>query len=71
MSIKKRRQRDTAPTLRPTIDFVQRPHDAKDHSDFISYPTNRVVGIIDDVGDAQAALRHLKAEDLQPTKYEC
>jgi hypothetical protein len=30
------------------------------NSDFIPYPTNRVVGIIDDVGDAQAALRDLK-----------
>jgi len=61
MSIKKRRQRETAPTSRPTIDFVKRPHDAKGHSDFIPYPTNKVVGIIDDVGDAQAALHDLKA----------
>ena len=30
------------------------------NSDFIPYPTNKVVGIIDDVGDAQAALRGLK-----------
>jgi hypothetical protein len=34
---------------------------AKDKSDFIPYPTNKVVGIIDDVSDAQAALRDLKA----------
>jgi hypothetical protein len=61
MSIKKRHQIDTASTSRRTIDSVKRPHDAKDHSDFIPYPTNKVVGIIDDVGDAQAALRDLKA----------
>lgn len=60
MPIKKRRQRDTAPTL-PAIDSVKRPHDAKEDSDFIPYPTNRVVGIIDDARDAQAALRDLKA----------
>ena len=36
-------------------------HHAKDDSDFIPYPTNRVVGVIDNVGDAQAALRDLKA----------
>jgi hypothetical protein len=36
-------------------------HNAKAESDFIPYPTNKVVGIIDDAGDAQAALRGLKA----------
>jgi len=36
-------------------------HAAKQDSDFIPYPTNRVVGIIDDTGEAQAALRDLKA----------
>jgi hypothetical protein len=61
MSIKKLRRRDSASTSRRIIDSVKRPHDAKDHSDFIPYPTNKVVGIIDDVGDAQAALRDLKA----------
>lgn len=61
MSIKKRRQRDTAQTSRLTIDSGKMPHDAKRHSDFIPYPTNKVIGIIDDVGDAQAALRDLQA----------
>jgi len=37
------------------------PHDANDESDFIPYPTNRVVGIIDDVANVQGALRDLKA----------
>lgn len=32
-----------------------------DNSEFIPYPTNRVVGIIDDEADTQAALRDLKA----------
>jgi len=36
-------------------------HDADDEPDFIPYPTDRVVGIIDDGGDVQDALRDLKA----------
>src|SRR5262245_24496346 len=61
MSIKKRRQKDAAPASKRSIDSGKRPHRAKDHSDFIPYPTNKVIGIIDDVDDAQAALRDLKA----------
>jgi hypothetical protein len=37
------------------------PSDRHDDSDFIFYPTNKVVGIIDDPDDAKAALRDLKA----------
>ena len=36
-------------------------HDDKDDSGFIRYPINKVVGIIDDMGDCQAALRDLQA----------
>jgi hypothetical protein len=36
-------------------------HDVNDESDFIPYPTDRVVGIIDDVAEVQGALRDLKA----------
>jgi hypothetical protein len=38
---------------------------ASDESDFIPYPTNRVVGVINDVGDVQSALRDLKAAGFQ------
>jgi len=39
-----------------------RQHDnANDESDFIPYPMNRVVGIVDSVGDTQGALRDLQA----------
>ena len=37
------------------------PSDRHDDSDFIFYPINKVVGIIDDPADAKAALRDLRA----------
>ncbi len=58
---KKRSQRGKTPKLRPAIQSTKRLPEPKDESDFIPYPTNKVVGIIDDVGDAQAALFDLKA----------
>ena len=36
-------------------------HGANDGSDFIPYPIDKVVGVIDDLGDVQGALRDLKA----------
>ena len=44
----------------------KQPHDANDKSDFIPYPTNRVVGIIDDAGDVQGALCDLKSAGFGP-----
>jgi len=39
----------------------QSANEKHDNSDFISYPTDKVVGIIDDSDDAKAALRDLRA----------
>ena len=39
-------------------------------SDFIAYPTNKVVGFIDDPGDAQAALSDLKAAGFTADEIE-
>ena len=44
----------------------KQPHDANDKSDFIPYPTDRVVGIIDDAGDVQGALCDLKSAGFGP-----
>src|ERR1044072_8671258 len=43
--------------------LMQKPaSDIHDDSDFIFYPTNKVVGIIDDPDDAKAALRDLRPD---------
>ena len=39
-------------------------------SDFILYPTNKVIGIIDDPGDCKAALKDLKAAGFTPEEIE-
>src|SRR5215469_2999745 len=44
----------------------KQPNEVNDESDFISYPTSRVGGIIDNVGDAQSALDDLKAAGFTP-----
>ena len=44
--------------------------DRHDNSDFIFYPTNKVVGIIDDPGDAKAALRDLRAAGFTADELE-
>ena len=38
-----------------------KPSDVHQDSDCIIYPTNKVIGIIDDAGDCKAALKDLKA----------
>ncbi|MDQ3802550.1 MAG: hypothetical protein M3416_01670 [Acidobacteriota bacterium] len=51
----------------------QTPSDAggrHDDSDFIFYPTNKVVGIVDDPGDAKAALRDLRAAGFTVDEIE-
>lgn len=44
--------------------------DGHDHSDFIFYPTNKVVGIVDDPDDAAAALRDLRAAGFTAEEIE-
>jgi hypothetical protein len=46
------------------------PNDRSEDSDFISYPTNKVVGIIDDPDDAKAALRDLRAAGFTADEIE-
>jgi hypothetical protein len=46
------------------------PSDRHDDSDFIFYPTNKVVGIIDDPADAKAALRDLRAAGFTVDEIE-
>jgi len=51
----------------------QTPNDADaehDNSDFIFYPTNKVVGIIDDPNDGKAALRDLRAAGFTADEIE-
>jgi hypothetical protein len=51
----------------------QTPSGASDHpddSDFIFYPTNKVVGFIDDPGDAKAALDDLMAAGFTADQIE-
>lgn len=51
----------------------QTPNDAgpeHDNSDFIFYPTNKVVGIIDDPNDVKAALRDLRAAGFTADEIE-
>lgn len=60
MAVDKRRKRVRASSSRPTIGPIKRPPEAEDKSDFIPYPTNKVVGIIDDVEDARVALHDLQ-----------
>src|SRR5260370_9987442 len=44
--------------------------DKNKRSDFIAYPTNKVVGFIDDPGDAQAALSDLRAAGFTGDEIE-
>ena len=46
------------------------PNDRSKNSDFIFYPTNKVVGIIDDPNDAHAALRDLRAAGFTADEIE-
>ena len=45
-------------------------NDKHDNSDFIPYPTDKVVGIIDDSDDAKAALRDLRAAGFTAAEIE-
>ena len=40
--------------------------DRSANSKFVFNPTDKVIGIIDDAGDAQAALRDLRVAGLEP-----
>lgn len=60
MPIDKRRQRVGTLPSRPATKPIKKPPEAEDKSDFIPYPTNKVVGIINDVEDARAALHDLQ-----------
>ena len=55
MSLHKRRPKEA--TSRPAMSPIKKSHD----KDFISYPRNKVIGIIDTPEDAQAALHDLRA----------
>lgn len=46
------------------------PHDKSEHSDFIPYPTNKVIGIIDDPNDCKAALHDLRATGFRAGEIE-
>jgi hypothetical protein len=48
----------------------QAANDKNKTSDFIAYPTNKVVGFIDDLGDAQAALSDLRASGFAADEIE-
>jgi hypothetical protein len=61
MSVEKRRQAGTRSKSRPAIEPIRKSQDAEVNSDFIRYPINKVVGIIDNIRDAQAALHDLRA----------
>jgi len=61
MSVKKRQQARTKSRSRPAVEPDKKSQDTKVNSDFIRYPVNKVVGIIDDIKDAQAALHDLQA----------
>jgi hypothetical protein len=60
MAVNKRQQGADGSRSRPATEAVKRPAWVDDESDFIPYPTNKVVGVIDDVKDAQAAVRDLQ-----------
>src|SRR5262249_2982869 len=61
MSVKKRQQARTKSRSRPAVEPDKKSQDTEVNSDFIRYPVNKVVGIIDDIQDAQAALHDLQA----------
>lgn len=46
------------------------PNDKSENSDFIPYPTNKVIGIIDDPNDCQAALHDLRAAGFTAVEIE-
>ena len=48
----------------------QTPSGGSVNSEFTFMPTNKVVGIIDDAGDAKAALRDLRAAGFAPNEIE-
>ncbi len=60
MPIDRHRQRVGTLPSRPAIKPIKSRPETKGKSDFIPYPTNKVVGIIDDVADARAALHDLQ-----------
>ena len=60
MAVDKSRQRVGTSPSQPSIEPVNRSSGVEEKSDFIPYPTNKVVGIIDDARDAQAALHDLR-----------
>lgn len=68
MAVDKDRQRiGTSPPKSPIARF-KKPSEVEDKSDFIPYPTNKVVGIIDDVNNAKAAVRDLQKAGFSATQ---
>ena len=68
MAVDKDRQRiGTSPPQSPIAHF-KRLSEVEDKSDFIPYPTNKVVGIIDDVDNAKAAVRDLQKAGFSATQ---
>lgn len=68
MASDKHRQIVGASPSRSTIARDKRLPGVEDKSDFIPYPTHKVVGIIDDVGDAKAAVRDLQKAGFSATQ---
>jgi hypothetical protein len=64
----KHRQRVGTSPSRSTIARDKKVPGVEDKSDFIPYPTNRVVGIINDVRDAKAAVRDLQKAGFSETQ---
>ena len=68
MPINKHRQRVGTSPSRSAIARAKRLPEVEDKSDFIPYPTNKVVGIIDDVDNAKAAVRDLRKAGFSATQ---
>jgi hypothetical protein len=49
---------------------MEQTGDREANSKFVFNPTDKVIGIIDDAGDAEAALRDLKATGFTPHQLE-
>lgn len=53
---------------RPALEPIERLLEKEDKADFIPYPTNRVVGIIDDARNAKAAVLDLQKAGFSANK---
>jgi len=70
MAVHKRRHEVETSSLQPSIESVKKPAEVNDGPDFIPYPTNKVVGIINDVRDAQAAVDDLRRAGFTATQIK-